>query len=127
MEVSDVTGLVKNSDKDSIVLTVHREGVKEAMELTVSITDVELPYVFHEMLEDQIGYIRITEFAGVTAEQYRKAFADLDSQDFIDFLAGFYGRDCRMIHSFIWHLKPVQQFVDCHFSRQTPFCIFRPS
>ena len=50
------------------------------MELTVSITDVELPYVFHEMLEDQIGYIRITEFAGVTAQQYRKAFADLDSQ-----------------------------------------------
>ena len=80
MEVSDVAGLVKNSDKDSIVLTVHREGVKEAMELTVSITDVELPYVFHEMLEDQIGYIRITEFAGVTAQQYRKAFADLDSQ-----------------------------------------------
>ena len=58
---------LKIADKDSIILTVHREGVKEAMELTVSITDVELPYVFHEMLEDQIGYIRITEFAGVTA------------------------------------------------------------
>ena len=31
-EVSDVADIVRNSDKDSVVLTVHREGAEDAME-----------------------------------------------------------------------------------------------
>ena len=79
--VSDVADMIRNSDKESVVLTVHRENVEEPMKIKVSITDVELPSVFHEMLDDQIGYIRITEFKGVTCEQYREAFQNLDEQE----------------------------------------------
>ena len=79
-EVSDVADIVRNSDKDSVVLTVHREGVEDAMEITVPVTDVELPSVFHEMLDSKIGYIRITQFTGVTGEQYQEAFDDLQKQ-----------------------------------------------
>ena len=79
-EVSDVADLIRNSDKDSAVLTVHRENVEDALEITVPITDVELPSVFHEMLDSKIGYIKITEFTGVTSEQYQEAFDDLNSQ-----------------------------------------------
>ena len=52
-EVSDVADIVRNSDKDSVVLTVHREGAEDAMEITVPVTDVELPSVFHEMLDSK--------------------------------------------------------------------------
>ena len=79
-EVSDVADIVRNSDKDSVVLTVHREGAEDAMEITVPVTDVELPSVFHEMLDSKIGYIRITQFTGVTGEQYQEAFDDLQKQ-----------------------------------------------
>ena len=50
------------------------------MEITVPVTDVELPSVFHEMLDSKIGYIRITQFTGVTGEQYQEAFDDLQKQ-----------------------------------------------
>ena len=76
-EVSEVADLVRNSDKDSVVLTVHREDTENAMDIKVSVTDVELPSVFSEMLEDNIGYIRITQFTGVTVEQYQEAFNNL--------------------------------------------------
>lgn len=79
-EVSEVADIVRNSDKDSVVLTIHREDVEDAMEITVPITDVELPSVFHEMLDSNIGYIRITEFKGVTSDQYQEAFDDLEKQ-----------------------------------------------
>ena len=79
-EVSEVADIVRNSDKDSVVLTIHREDVEDAMEITVPITDVELPSVFHEMLDSNIGYIRITEFKGVTSDQYQEAFDDLQEQ-----------------------------------------------
>ena len=79
-EVSEVADIVRNSDKDSVVLTIQREDVEDAMEITVPITDVELPSVFHEMLDSNIGYIRITEFKGVTSDQYQEAFDDLEKQ-----------------------------------------------
>ena len=79
-DVSDVADIVRNSDKDSVVLTVHREGAEDAMEITVPVTDVELPSVFHEMLDSKIGYIRITQFTCVTGEQYQEAFDDLQKQ-----------------------------------------------
>ncbi len=77
MELNDVANMVKNCGKDSVVLTIHREDVEEAMDITVEVTDVELPSVFHEMLDDHVGYIRISEFTGVTYDQYMAAFVDL--------------------------------------------------
>ena len=71
---------IKNSGNDSVVLTIHREDVEEALEITVPIKDVVLPSVFHEMLNQEIGYIRISEFTGVTCEQYQEAFAELNEQ-----------------------------------------------
>lgn len=79
-ELSEVVDKIKNSENDSVVLTVHREAVEEALEITVPIKDVVLPSVFHEMLDEEIGYIRISEFTGVTCQQYQDAFAGLKEQ-----------------------------------------------
>ena len=76
-EVSDVADIVRNSDKDSVVLTVHREGAEDAMEITVPVTDVELPSVFHEMLDSKIGYIRIENFHDGCADQFKTALQSL--------------------------------------------------
>lgn len=78
--VSEVASMIRDSDAKNVILTVHRENADEPLTITVPITDVELPSVFHEMLEPKIGYIRITEFKGVTEEQYTTAFKDLKDQ-----------------------------------------------
>lgn len=80
LPVSEVADMVKKSGKESVTLTIHREDVEEALEISVPITDVELPSVFYEMLEDHVGYIRISEFKGVTYDQYMTAFSDLKDQ-----------------------------------------------
>lgn len=80
LSVSDVADKVKNSGKEQVTLTVHRENVEEPLEITVPITDVELPSVFHEMLDEHVGYIRISEFKGVTYDQYMTAFSDLSDR-----------------------------------------------
>ena len=78
--VSEVASMIRDSDAENVILTVHRENADEPLTITVPITDVELPSVFHEMLEPKIGYIRVTEFKGVTEEQYTTAFQDLKDQ-----------------------------------------------
>lgn len=79
-QVSEAADMIRNTQEDQVVLTVHREGEDNALEITVPITDVELPSVFHEMLDGKNGYIRITQFTGVTSEQYQEAFKDLQEQ-----------------------------------------------
>lgn len=76
-EVADMVEMIKTAETGSVMLTLHRPDVEEPLELQVEITDVELPSVFHEMLEDGTGYLRITEFKGVTYEQYQTAMEDL--------------------------------------------------
>ena len=48
--------------------------------MKVSVTGVEIPSVSSEMLEENIGYIKISKFTGVTYEQYHAAFEKLKEQ-----------------------------------------------
>lgn len=77
-ETSDIASMIRESDKDSVTLTIQRD--EETKEIKVEIRDVEIQTVFHEMLDDETGYIRISEFSEVTSNQYKKAFEDLQDK-----------------------------------------------
>lgn len=79
-EMEDVADYIKNREADAVSLTVHRENVEEALDISVKIADVELPSVYGEMLDKRTGYIEITEFKGVTFEQYKETFERLKEQ-----------------------------------------------
>ena len=79
-EMEDVADYIKNREANAVSLTVHRENVEEALDISVKIADVELPSVYGEMLDKKTGYIEITEFKGVTFEQYKETFERLKEQ-----------------------------------------------
>ena len=78
-ELQDVVSMIKDNEDKDVVLTVQRKG-EDTQEITVKVSTVELPSVFGEMLDENTGYIQITEFKGVTVEQYEEVFADLKEQ-----------------------------------------------
>lgn len=77
MELSDVVSMIRENKDKTIVLTVLRENEDTSREISVDVTDVELPSVFGEMLDEKTGYIQITQFTGVTPQQYKDTFAEL--------------------------------------------------
>lgn len=77
MELSDVVSLIRENKDNTIVLTVFRENEEKSREISVDVTDVELPSVFGEMLDKKTGYIQITQFTGVTPQQYKDMFDEL--------------------------------------------------
>lgn len=79
-ETSDIASMVRDSEKDSVMLTIQRENEEKTRDVKVEIRDVEIQTVSHEMLSEDTGYIRISEFSEVTSDQYKKAFADLKNQ-----------------------------------------------
>ena len=79
MELQDVVSMIKDNEDKDVVLTVQRKG-EDTQEITVKVSNVELPSVFGEMLDENTGYIQITEFKGVTVEQYEEVFTELKEQ-----------------------------------------------
>ena len=79
-ETSDIASMVRDSEKDFVMLTIQRENEEKTRDVKVEIRDVEIQTVSHEMLSEDTGYIRISEFSEVTSDQYKKAFADLKDQ-----------------------------------------------
>lgn len=77
MQLEDAVLLIKESEGDSVDIAVTRGNEAEPLEYTVQIRNVEMQYVFSEMYDDEIGYIQVTEFSGVTYKQYAEAFATL--------------------------------------------------
>lgn len=79
VEGMDLTSLVaKIKQQEQVTIKVLRG--EEEVEVTMEVTDVEIPTVSWEMLENQIGYIKIEEFDGITVSQFEDAVEQLKEQ-----------------------------------------------
>ena len=78
MTTSEVVEQI-GSGADQVVLSVVRNG-GAAQDITVEIGMVEMVSVNSRMLDQQVGYIQITEFTGVTSEQFSEAYETLNGQ-----------------------------------------------
>ncbi len=76
--LDEVSALIK-AQEDTFTLKVLRDGARE-LELELKCDTVEPTYVESEMLEDEIGYIRITDFTGSAVGQFGGALKELDGQ-----------------------------------------------
>lgn len=107
-ETSDIASMVRDSEKDSVTLTIQRENEEKTQDIKVEIRDVEIQTVSHEMLSGDTGYIRVSEFSEVTSDQYKKAFSDLKSQgmkklvvDLRDNPGGFLNTVCDILRQIL--------------------------
>lgn len=80
MAISEAVKLIQETENgDELGVTIQRGEEEHTFVLTVE--EVESISVVSEMLEDQIGYIRISEFTGVTSQQFADAYQKLRDQE----------------------------------------------
>lgn len=77
-DLTNVVTKIKGEEGTEVTLTMLRE--EEPIEFTMKRQMIEVPTIEYEMLEGQTGYILITEFDGVTDEQFIDALEDLKAQ-----------------------------------------------
>ena len=63
-----------------INITIVRAGVPEPIDYTLTRAVIEIKSVKYGMLEDGIGYVRVTTFGDDTSKDLRNALADLKKQ-----------------------------------------------
>lgn len=79
-DLSEVVSRMKGEEGTKVILTVIREGVTDPIDFEIVRGTIETPTIEYKMMDDNIGYISVSEFDKVTATQYRKAIKDLESQ-----------------------------------------------
>lgn len=80
MEVTELVKLIRGEAGTTVHLEVYRTSTNEYLSFDVERADVTLPSVASEMLNGEIGYIRIEGFEADTAAQFETALAELDAQ-----------------------------------------------
>ena len=78
LELEDVVSRIKGEEGTKVTVTLIRNGTTMDVELTRA--KVNSPTVDSRMLEDDIGYLQITEFEDVTTDQFNENMAQLKAQ-----------------------------------------------
>lgn len=79
-DLNNVVAKIKGEEGSKVEITVFRGDDMEEYTATATRKIVEVQTVEHEMKEDGIGYIQITEFDDVTYDQFTSALEDLTGQ-----------------------------------------------
>jgi len=80
-DLNSVVALIKGEEGSKVTLTIIRQGESDYLYIDVERRKVESPTVEHEMLEDGMAYIQITEFDSVTVDQFADALATVKESD----------------------------------------------
>lgn len=80
LDLTEVVGKIKGEEGTKAEITFIREGKADPFDVSITRRTIEVPTIEYEMLANKIGYIAVSEFDEITAEQFRKAVEDLESQ-----------------------------------------------
>ncbi len=62
------------------VITIRRQGVEDWFDVPITRDIIKIHSVRHEMLEGEIGYIRVSEFMERTEKDFNRALTDLQNR-----------------------------------------------
>ena len=79
--LSEAVDLMRGPVGSSIELTVRRRGVKKALTFNITREIIEVKSVKSDLLDKNIGYIRLTSFNDNSSEQIRKQIKKLENDN----------------------------------------------
>ena len=78
LEMDAVKDLLRGPSGTEVHLKVLRRGWSEARKFTFRRATIKVSSVLHEALPGQVGYIKLNQFGGSSAEEFTKALEDLE-------------------------------------------------
>lgn len=79
-DLDQVVAMIKGDEGSTVKLSVVREGEEDYLEFDVERRQVVVNTVEYQMLPDNIGYLAVSSFDGVTPGQFKEAFEALKAQ-----------------------------------------------
>ena len=80
LSLQEAVLMIRGPANSTVVLTVFREGQLKPFDVSIVRAKIELEVVESEMLESNIGYVRLTQFSNGAADKLIAAIGDLQDQ-----------------------------------------------
>ncbi len=80
VDLTEVVSKMKGEEGTKVRISILREGETKPMEFTITRRQIEVPTIDYQMLEDNIGYIEISEFDEITVTQFKEAVDKLEAK-----------------------------------------------
>ncbi|NIW15330.1 MAG: PDZ domain-containing protein, partial [Candidatus Thorarchaeota archaeon] len=81
MVVQEAVNLLRGPKGSSVSITVEREGVKDPFKVDLVRDKIVVKSVKYELLENGIGYIKLSQFQEKSSQELRNALSQLESQN----------------------------------------------
>ncbi|MFB0537703.1 MAG: S41 family peptidase [Anaerolineae bacterium] len=81
MTLIEAVSLIRGPAGTTVRLTILRRGVREPFEVTIVRERIELEVVESRMLDDDIAYVRLTEFNAKATKELKEALQELMAQE----------------------------------------------
>jgi len=98
-ELEEVVSKIKGEEGTTVHLTIYRTDGDEYLEMDIVRARVESQTVSSEILEDNIGYIAITEFDAVTVNQFAEQYQELLNQNITGLIIDLRGNPGGLVNS----------------------------
>lgn len=77
----DAVERIRGEENTSFNMTIYRPSVNKTMTFKITRKKVVTPTVAHSVIDDNVGYLRITGFEEVTKEQFKKNVSELKGEN----------------------------------------------
>ncbi|MCX8012459.1 MAG: S41 family peptidase [Desulfobacterota bacterium] len=81
MTIFDAVKRLRGKEGTKVTITIMREGLIQPKEFTLTRATIQVKSVKSKVLEDKIGYIRITQFQEQTAQDFHKALTEIETNN----------------------------------------------
>ena len=81
MTLIEAVSLIRGPAGSTVRLTILRKGVKEPFEVTIVRARIEVEVVESRMLDDDIAYVKLTEFNAKATKELEEALQELMAQE----------------------------------------------
>ncbi|MDI3480580.1 MAG: carboxyl-terminal processing protease [Tepidanaerobacteraceae bacterium] len=78
--IEDAVRLLRGPKGTKVTIYIERPGVKTPLKFELIRDNIRLKTVWHEMLDKNIGYIKISSFDSYTSDEFNSALSDLKKQ-----------------------------------------------
>jgi carboxyl-terminal processing protease len=80
LTLDEAVSLMRGPKGTKVTLHIKREGIDNILTFEIIRDSIELKTVRHRIIEDDIGYIRITSFDENTSKEFKKSLNELNSK-----------------------------------------------
>ncbi|MEM7113367.1 MAG: S41 family peptidase [Chloroflexota bacterium] len=91
LTVQQVSEMIRGEKGTAVVLTVRHPDETDPTDVEIVRDDILIPSVSYRLLDDNIGYIRLTRFSGESSNEIAAALEDLLAQDAAAFVLDLRG------------------------------------